>query len=90
MAVACWAPCCSSVDSEGFVVSGRRGESDDVLKELVDIVAETVRCEKLDLWGGRSRRESLDHCVVGRGGVVAVAVVVRRKVKCLASFGQGL
>ena len=35
--------------------------------------------------------ESLDHCVVGKGVVVAaVAVVVRRKVKCLASFGQGL
>ena len=35
---------------------------------------------------------SLDHCVVGKGVVVddAVAVVVRRKVKCLASYGQGL
>ena len=53
MAVACWAPRCSFVDSEGFVVSGRRAEPDDFPKELVDIVAETVCYEKLDLLGGR-------------------------------------
>ena len=53
MAVACWAPRCSFVDFEGFVVSGRLAESDDFPKELVDIVAETVYYEKLDLLGGR-------------------------------------
>ena len=53
MAVACWAPCCSFVESEGFVVSGRWAESGDFPKELVDIVAGTVCCEKLDLLGGR-------------------------------------
>ena len=30
---------------------------------------------------------NLDRCVVGRG---AVAVAVRRKVRCQASFGLGL
>ena len=50
MAVACWVPRCSFADFEGFVVSGRRAESDDFPKELVDIVAGT---EKLDLMGGR-------------------------------------
>ena len=53
MAVACWAPRCSFVGSEDFVVSGRRAESDDFPKELGDIVAGTACCGKLDLMRGR-------------------------------------
>ena len=53
MGVACWAPRCSFVDFEGFVVSGRQAEADDFPRELVDIVVGVVCCEKLGLLGGR-------------------------------------
>lgn len=69
------------------MVSGRRAESDGIREELADIAVETVYFEDLDSLAGRLRRVNLDRRVVGRGAAV---VVVRKKVKCQASFGRGL
>ena len=50
-----WAVGCSSVGVEGSEVSGRRAGSDDLLGELVDIVAaeEGERSERLGWLAGR-------------------------------------
>lgn len=69
------------------MIAGRPAELYDFREELVDTVVGTVCFEELGSLEGRKRRVNLDHCVVDRA---AVAVVVRRKVKCQASVGRGL
>ena len=86
MAVACWRAYFSFVGLECSEVSGRLAGLNGFREELVDTAVGAVCCENLDSLGARSHRENLDHCVVGRG---AVAVVVRKRVRCQASVGRG-